>query len=91
MRPILFAAAATIGAVSVLASTDAMAQNDRWCARGTGADNCGFVSYQQCRANIAGIGGKCVPDARAAAAPVGRPEFDRPAPVRVGPVRNKPR
>jgi uncharacterized protein DUF3551 len=67
MRPILFAAAAMIGASSVLATTDAMAQNDRWCARGTGADNCGFFSYEQCRANIAGIGGKCVPDARAAA------------------------
>jgi len=84
MRPILFAAAAMIGASSVLVSTDARAQNDRWCARGTGADNCGFFSYQQCRANIAGIGGKCVPDARAAAAPDDRRVFDRP-------VRKKPR
>jgi hypothetical protein len=83
MRPILFAAAAMIGALSILASTDARAQN-RWCARGTGADNCGFFSYQQCRANIAGIGGKCVPDARAAAAPEDRRVFDRP-------VRKKPR
>jgi Protein of unknown function (DUF3551) len=65
MRPILFGAAA-MSAASVLAGCDATAQYNRWCSRGAGADNCGFVRYEQCRANISGIGGKCVPDARAA-------------------------
>jgi Protein of unknown function (DUF3551) len=79
-------AAAMIGAACLLASTDAMAQSDRWCSRGSGADNCGFISYQQCRANISGIGGKCTRDVRAAAPPVG-PGFDRRAPVNVRPLR----
>jgi Protein of unknown function (DUF3551) len=89
MRSIPFAVA-MIGAASLLASADAMAQH-RWCSQGAGADNCGFVSYEQCRANIAGIGGKCMPNTGVAPPPVARPEIDRPAPIHVGPVREKPR
>jgi Protein of unknown function (DUF3551) len=87
MRPVLFAAA-IIGAVC-LAGTSAMAENDRWCSQGSGADNCGFVSYEQCSANISGIGGKCMQDARAAATPGDGRDFDRPQPAHVGPVREK--
>jgi Protein of unknown function (DUF3551) len=90
MRSIPFAVA-MIGAASVLASADATAEHYQWCSQGTGADNCGFVSYEQCRANISGIGGKCMPNARAAPPPVARPELDRPAPTQADPVREKPR
>jgi hypothetical protein len=89
MRPVPFAAA-IIGAVCLLASTNAMAQGDRWCSQGSGADNCGFVSYEQCRANISGVGGKCMQESRAAATPVDVRDFDRPGPVHVDPVREKP-
>ena len=37
----------------------------KWCAEynfgGGGATNCGFDSYQQCRAAISGNGGSCHP------------------------------
>jgi hypothetical protein len=35
-----------------------------WCAEYSGdggATNCGFNSYQQCRAAISGVGGSCRP------------------------------
>ena len=91
MRAILFAVA-MIGAASVLASADAMAQHYHWCSQGTGADNCGFVTYEQCRANIAGIGGKVHARCSCGAA-AGRQanELDRPAPTHADPVREKPR
>ena len=39
----------------------------RWCAEYSGGDtggatNCGFVTIEQCRATISGIGGTCVPN-----------------------------
>jgi Protein of unknown function (DUF3551) len=60
MRPILFAAA-MMWAVSVVTSTDAMAQYYPWCSvyNDKGSRNCGFVSFQQCMANVHGIGGVC--------------------------------
>lgn len=46
--------------------TPAQAQNYPWCAqygRGTGgAMNCGFANYQQCMADVSGIGGFCEPN-----------------------------
>jgi Protein of unknown function (DUF3551) len=62
MRPILFAGA-IIGAVSVLSGTDAVAQYYPWCSiysDKVGSSNCGFVSFQQCMANVRGIGGFCI-------------------------------
>jgi hypothetical protein len=41
----------------------AEAQNYPWCAIydvGDAAYNCGFVSYEQCRASVSGIGGTCM-------------------------------
>jgi Protein of unknown function (DUF3551) len=41
--------------------TTAEAQNYPWCAyygRG-GARNCGFETFQQCQADVLGIGGSC--------------------------------
>ena len=36
-----------------------------WCAdlgKELGATNCGFVTIEQCRATVSGIGGSCVPN-----------------------------
>ena len=37
-----------------------------WCAQysgdGGGGENCGFLTIQQCRATVSGIGGFCVPN-----------------------------
>jgi len=55
------AAVATIGALDV---TPASAQG-AWCAqysgRGGGATNCGFYTFEQCRAAVSGVGGFCSP------------------------------
>jgi hypothetical protein len=35
----------------------------QWCAHmNRGATNCGFRTYEQCRANVSGLGGSCQPD-----------------------------
>jgi hypothetical protein len=60
MRTIVLAATA-LAAVS-LTSIDAHADGP-WCARDVlGGTNCGFYTYAQCRADIVGIGGSCVPN-----------------------------
>jgi Protein of unknown function (DUF3551) len=60
MRTML-AAAAIAGAASVLAASNASAQYYPWCSiyNDKGSQNCGFVSFQQCMANVRGIGGSC--------------------------------
>ena len=60
MRTIILAATA-LAAVSL---TSAQARADgAWRARDVlGGTNCGFYTYAQCRADIAGIGGSCVPN-----------------------------
>jgi hypothetical protein len=45
--------------------TPAQAQNYPWCAfynAGDNAQNCGFVTVEQCRATVHGIGGFCGPN-----------------------------
>ena len=40
----------------------AQAQNYPWCAvlnMGDNAYNCGFTTYEQCKASVSGIGGFC--------------------------------
>jgi hypothetical protein len=60
MRTIILAAAAL--AAASLTSIPAHADGP-WCARDVlGGTNCGFYSYAQCRADIVGIGGSCVPN-----------------------------
>jgi hypothetical protein len=54
------------GALAVLPLIGAPAHADGpWCSyysgRGSGS-NCGFYSYEQCRANIQGVGGICSPN-----------------------------
>ena len=60
MQPLLFFAA--ISAAVLCFEKPAEAQNYPWCAYyavGDEARNCGFVSYEQCMANVTGIGGYC--------------------------------
>ena len=62
---------------SGLAAVDvAWADPYRWCAisgAGCGGNNCYFTTLEQCRAQIAGMGGSCQPnpfyDGRAVATP----------------------
>jgi Protein of unknown function (DUF3551) len=54
---------AGILAVAGAMSTPAQAQNYPWCAVlnvGDWSSNCGFVTEQQCRASVSGIGGFCM-------------------------------
>jgi hypothetical protein len=61
MRTIILATAA-LAAASLATSIPAHADGP-WCARDVlGGTNCGFYSYAQCRADIVGIGGSCVPN-----------------------------
>ena len=50
-------------AVTSLAGAPAKAQNYPWCSIYTGSmsgsKNCGFTSFEQCMANVSGIGGFC--------------------------------
>jgi len=58
------AAAAGFAASFLFSASAASAEPYRWCAiygggRGGGAGNCGFVTLEQCRATVSGIGGFC--------------------------------
>jgi hypothetical protein len=55
-----------LGAVALLAlscpSTPAAAYDYPWCAHYSGRNggtNCGFVSFEQCRWTVSGVGGFC--------------------------------
>jgi hypothetical protein len=65
MRNVIFIAAML--AVLPFTSIDAHAQYASWCAYYTGkGTNCGFHSYDQCRAAVSGVGGTCSPNPSAA-------------------------
>jgi Protein of unknown function (DUF3551) len=59
MRVLLFLLAIFI--VTAGTATPAPAQNYPWCAQysGLGGTSCGFTSFQQCMATLAGMGGFC--------------------------------
>ena len=47
---------------TVIAADNALAQS--WCAiSNQGAANCGFATMDLCRAEVAGNGGSCIPEA----------------------------
>jgi len=50
-----------IFAVTAAIGTRAQAQNYPWCAiySAFGARNCGFTTFDQCRATLSGMGGFC--------------------------------
>lgn len=63
MRTIL--AALAFAAIAATTPASAQGQNNRWCADygRSGAENCGFATYQQCRATISGFNqGSCYPN-----------------------------
>jgi uncharacterized protein DUF3551 len=70
MRAILIAAAVA-GTAAVLIPTGAQAQYSAWCSEYTrgGGTNCGFYTFEQCLANISGIGGRCYPNPFISAGP----------------------
>ncbi|MGB9041305.1 MAG: DUF3551 domain-containing protein [Pseudolabrys sp.] len=53
-----------------------------WCAvyggRGGGGTNCGFLTIEQCRATVSGIGGFCAPN-----------QFYHPRPAARAPKKNR--
>ena len=58
----------------------AQAQYAPWCAfysDSMSGENCGFVSLEQCRAEVRGIGGMCYPNPWHAAATVRRTNQSR--------------
>ena len=60
MRTALTALILSAGTVSV--ADNAVAQ--RWCAiSNQGAANCGFPTIDQCRSEVSGNGGSCMPEA----------------------------
>jgi hypothetical protein len=66
-------------AILVLGSAAEPAKADpyRWCANYSGrssAQNCGFLTIEQCRAAISGNGGWCVPNPFFDGAPIVTPE-----------------
>ncbi|HWE79988.1 MAG TPA: DUF3551 domain-containing protein [Pseudolabrys sp.] len=57
---------ATLAAVLLFGSSASHADPYRWCAvyggDMGGASNCGFITLQQCRDTVFGIGGFCEPN-----------------------------
>ncbi len=62
MKSLLFVFGITAAATAFC--TPAEGQNYPWCAQYGGAMsgsmNCGFSTYQQCMADVSGIGGFCI-------------------------------
>ena len=60
-RALLFC---SLVAATMAVTTGARAQNYPWCSIYSGSmggsQNCGFSTYQQCMANVSGIGGFCM-------------------------------
>jgi hypothetical protein len=55
-----------VSLITAALGTRAQAQNYPWCAlydKGDGSDTvCGFISFDQCMADVRGIGGFCMPN-----------------------------
>ena len=56
----------SLAAFAILAPATGHADPYRWCSvysgDAGGASNCGFVTIEQCRATVSGIGGSCEPN-----------------------------
>ena len=60
-------AAMIVGAMITLANAPAQADPYRWCAvygggEDGGSSNCYFITLEQCRATVSGVGGSCEPN-----------------------------
>ena len=73
MRLLLFLLGISVGIVCI--GNRAEAQNYPWCAQysGDGGMNCGFATFQQCLAEVSGIGGFCTQNST-----YQPPQFPRP-------------
>jgi hypothetical protein len=74
MRLISLTLGVVIGIAGLAARAEA--QNYPWCAiynTGDAAYNCGFVTYEQCRATVSGIGGSCMLNTTYNASPTATP------------------
>jgi hypothetical protein len=78
MRKIFLVAAIIGSALGIV--TEANAQYYPWCAtyNRIGAENCGFVTFAQCLANVRGIGGLCYSNPWFYAHAPALAEYDRP-------------
>jgi hypothetical protein len=57
-----FAMSLAVPLVLLALADVANAQNYPWCAQYStrgGARNCGFITWEQCRATVSGVGGYC--------------------------------
>jgi len=64
MRKLIVGATVTVGlaASALFAPGNAQADPYKWCAvlnMGDATYNCGFVTLEQCRATVSGVGGFC--------------------------------
>jgi hypothetical protein len=75
VKALFFVSAAVLGIAGISANADA--QSYPWCARyakGGGGENCGFTTFDQCMADVSGIGGYCARNTQYV------PPFARPGP-----------
>jgi hypothetical protein len=65
-RCFYLAAGAALAIALLGTAGPASADPYKWCAvyggRGGGGSNCGFLTLEQCRATVSGIGGFCEPN-----------------------------
>jgi hypothetical protein len=51
-----------LGASFLLAGSGPLAADARWCAESGGREayrNCGYYTFEQCKAAVSGVGGSC--------------------------------
>ena len=77
MKLLLFMLGICIGILGIEKRADA--QNYAWCAQysDSGAMNCGFTTFQQCLAEVSGIGGFCTQNSTYQPPQVPRPRARR--------------
>jgi hypothetical protein len=85
MRKLILTAGLVVAGLPLLAASEAGADPYKWCAlynagRGGGAQNCYFVTWEQCQAAVSGVGGFCTENQFYDGRPVRTPE--ERAPVR---------
>jgi hypothetical protein len=78
MRLLLLMLGICVGILCI--GNHAEAQNYPWCAQysgGAGGMNCGFTTFQQCLADVSGIGGFCIQNSTYQPPQVPRPRARR--------------
>ena len=78
-----FVLAALLASAALMPATVGSAQADpyRWCANYSGklsGSNCWFMTLEQCRATVSGVGGYCTPNPFYDGRPLGQAPARRP-------------